>query len=89
MVRDQRYKLILHFDPRAEALYDLEADSKEQTPLPASNAKNIRRRLLEIARDHLRSSVAQQDTAARLRARLRELQVEWGARAPEKQRVAS
>jgi arylsulfatase A-like enzyme len=26
MVRDQRHKLILHFDSRAEALYDLQAD---------------------------------------------------------------
>jgi len=89
MVRDQRYKLILHFDPRAEALYDLETDPKEQSPLQASDAKNIRRRLLEIARDHLRSSVTQRDTSARLRSRLRDLQVEWGAPAPEKQRVAS
>jgi len=89
MVRDQRYKLILHFDPRAETLYDLEADPQEKSPLPASDAKNIRRRLLEIARSHLHSSATQQDAASRLRSRLRELHVEWGAPAQEKQRVSS
>jgi len=89
MVRDKRHKLILHFDSRAEAMYDLEVDPKEQSPLPANDANNIRRRLLEIARDHLHSSVTKRDTSARLRSRLRELQVEWGAPAPEKQRVAS
>jgi arylsulfatase A-like enzyme len=89
MVRDRRHKLILHFDSRTEALYDLDADPEEQSPLPANDAKNIRRRLLESARDHLHSSVTKRDSAARLRSRLRELQVEWGAPAPEKQRVAS
>jgi len=89
MVRDRHHKLILHFDSRAEALYDLEVDHKEQSPLPANDANKIRRRLLEIARDHLHSSITKRDTSARLRSRLRELQVEWGAPAPEKHRVAS
>jgi len=89
MVRDRHHKLILHFDSRAEALYDLEVDPKEQSPLPANDANKIRRRLLEIARDHLHSSITKRDTSARLRSRLRELQVEWGAPAPEKHRVAS
>jgi hypothetical protein len=33
----------------------------EQSLLPASDEKNIRRRLLEIARDHLHSSATQRE----------------------------
>ena len=89
MVRDECFKLILHFDPRAELLYDLEADPQERSPLPAQSAKPVRRRLLEIARDHLRRSQSQQNLDARLRSRLRDLQLEWVAPAPEKQPIAS
>jgi arylsulfatase A-like enzyme len=76
-VRESRYKLILHFDPPGEALYDLEADSGEHAPLPIGSQKPVRRRLLEVARQHLRQSVSHRDPAARVRARLRELQLEW------------
>lgn len=89
MVRDERFKLILQFDPRADLLYDLEADPQERSLLPAQSAKPVRRRLLEIARDHLRRSQSQQNLEARLRSRLRDLQLEWVAPAPEKQPIAS
>lgn len=76
-VRESRYKLVLHFDPTAENLYDLEADPREQVPLAPGEQKAVRRRLLEIAREHLRSSVEQLESPNRVQARLRDLQIEW------------
>ena len=77
-VREKRFKLQLHFDPHAEYLYDLEADPGEQAPLAPNARKAVRRRLLEIARAHLQESAEQRDEPARIRSRLRELQIEWG-----------
>jgi arylsulfatase A-like enzyme len=76
-VRGTRYKLVLHFDPPADHFYDLEADPGEQAPLAPGAQKAVRRRLLEIAREHLQRSIGQRDWRARTQARLRELQLEW------------
>jgi arylsulfatase A-like enzyme len=76
-VRERRFKLLLHFNPQAEYLYDLEADPGEQAPLAPSAQKAVRRRLLEMARVHLQKSSEQRDEPARIRSRLRELQIEW------------
>lgn len=76
-VREARFKLVLHFEPRKEELYDLEADPGEQSPLSGDTEKAVRRRLLEIARTHLRRSATERDAHPRLRSRLRELQLEW------------
>jgi arylsulfatase A-like enzyme len=76
-LREARYKLVLHFDPPAEYLYDLEADPGEHAPLAPAAQKPVRRRLLERAREHLRRSLDQRDLRARAEARLRELQLEW------------
>jgi arylsulfatase A-like enzyme len=83
-VREARYKLILHFDPVAEDLYDLEADPQEIAPLPPGAEKAVRRRLLEAARAHLAGS-ARPDLEPRLRALLKELRLEWAktAQPPE------
>jgi arylsulfatase A-like enzyme len=83
-VRDARYKLILHFDPRAEHLYDLEADPGEQSPLAATTQRAARRRLLEIAREHLQRSIQHRDQRARVRARLRDVQLEWARSFPKR-----
>ncbi|MGA7217812.1 MAG: sulfatase-like hydrolase/transferase, partial [Candidatus Sulfotelmatobacter sp.] len=72
-VREERYKLILDFDSGCDHLFDLEADPKEQHPVPSSAGKPHRARLLEVARAHLKRSSAQKDSAASLRARLREV----------------
>jgi arylsulfatase A-like enzyme len=76
-VRESRYKLVLHFDPPAENLYDLEADPGEQAPLASEVQKPVRRRLLEIAREHLRRSSEQRDSRTRVQTCLRELRLEW------------
>jgi len=73
-VREARFKLVLHFDPPAEQLYDLEADPGEQAPLAPTAQKPARRRLLEIAREHLNRSRERRDQRACLHARLRDLQ---------------
>jgi arylsulfatase A-like enzyme len=74
-VREARYKLVIHFDPATEKFYDLDADPGEQSPL-SEVPKPVQRRLLEVARDHLRRS-RQRDERMRVRARLREVQLEW------------
>jgi arylsulfatase A-like enzyme len=88
-IRESRFKLVLHFDPPAEDLYDLEADPGEQAALAPAAHKPVRRRLLEIAREHLRRSSEQRDWGTRVRARLRELQLEWKKRADEASPLAS
>lgn len=81
-VREERFKLALHFDPVGEELYDLESDPGEQAPLAPDAHKPERRRLLEIAREHLRcSSERHQET--RLRARLRDIRLEWSRSFPQ------
>jgi len=88
-VRDARFKLVMHFDPPAERLYDLEADPGEHAPLSPSAHKPERRRLLEIARMHLQHSREQRDQRIRMRARIRELQLEWTAVTDKSSPVAS
>jgi arylsulfatase A-like enzyme len=78
-VRETRFKLMLQFDPPAEQLYDLEADPGEQAPLAPTAQIGVRRRLLEVAREHLQRSSRQRDEQMRLRARVRDLQLEWAA----------
>ena len=74
-IRESRFKLVLHFEPPIEHLYDLEADSGEHAPLAPTAQKQVRRRLLEVAREHLRHSMTQRDQRMRVRARLREVQL--------------
>ena len=88
-VREARFKLVLHFDPPAEFLYDLLADPGEQGPLAPVALKSVRRRLLEIAREHLRNSRSQRDWQARVRARLSSLRLEWENPANKASAVAS
>jgi arylsulfatase A-like enzyme len=88
-IRESRYKLVLHFDPVAEDLFDLEADPDEQAPLAPAVQKAVRRRLLEIAREHLRQSIEQRDWRTRVQVRLRELQLEWKHPADKASPVAS
>jgi len=77
VVRDARHKLILHFDPTSEVLFDLVADPQERSPLGQGEAKAVRRRLLDAARAHLEHLSAKQNAQDRLRLRLRDLQLKW------------
>jgi arylsulfatase A-like enzyme len=86
-VRESRFKLVLHFDPAAEFLYDLEADPGEQAPLESAAQKAVRRRLLEIACEHLRGSSEQRDRKAGMRARLREVRLEWERSLPQRPEI--
>ncbi len=88
-VRESRFKLILQFNPPAEQLYDLEADPGEQAPLAPTAQKAVRRRLLEVAREHLRRSIDQRDPEARVRACLREVQLEWARSFPQSAQILS
>jgi arylsulfatase A-like enzyme len=87
-VREARYKLVLDFDPQAENLYDLDVDPGELSPLAPAAQKPVRRRLLEIAREHLRRSREQRDPRTRLQARLSELRLEWKKPADQASPVA-
>lgn len=84
-VREERYKLLVHFDRREDFLFDLEADPGENAPLAADSQKSVRRRLLEIARAHLERPV---DEASRLRTQVRDLQLEWAEPTNETSPVA-
>jgi arylsulfatase A-like enzyme len=87
-VREARYKLVLDFDPQAENLYDLDVDPGELSPLAPAAQKPVRRRLLEIAREHLRRSREQRDPRTRLQARVSELRLEWKKPADQASPVA-
>jgi arylsulfatase A-like enzyme len=88
-VREGRFKLILHFDPPADDLYDLEADPQERSALRAPEQQAIRRRLLERAREHLRRSLAERDPTERIEARLAAFRLEWAKPANRASPVAS
>jgi arylsulfatase A-like enzyme len=90
-VRDARFKLVLYFDPPAEQLYDLEADPGERAPLESHAQKPVRRRLVDIAREHLQRSIQKREHNQRtcVQARLRELQLEWKTPAQKTSPVAS
>jgi arylsulfatase A-like enzyme len=88
-VREARYKLVLHFERSAEYLYDLVADPGEQAPLAPQAQTMMRRRLLEIAREHLQKSSRQRDGKMRVQARLNNLRLEWKNPASKASAVAS
>jgi arylsulfatase A-like enzyme len=88
-VRESRFKLVLQFDPVGEHLYDLEEDPSESAPLASTAMRPVRRRLLEIARDHLRRSREHLDWKMRVQSRLRELQLEWKKTTDKASPVAS
>lgn len=75
-VRTSRYKLVIHFGSGKEHLYDLERDPGERDPLPATEARAIRRHLLEVAHEHLRQAIDGRNQKARLETMLRELRLE-------------
>jgi arylsulfatase A-like enzyme len=77
-VRKGQYKLIMRLVPGSiEELYDLNTDPNEQDPVPSDSNREIRRELLNIARQHIRStSDSSYRSMPRLKTRLRDLRLE-------------
>jgi arylsulfatase A-like enzyme len=75
-VRESRYKLVIHFGSGVERLYDLESDPLEQSVLPPQTERTVRKRLLEVAREHVHRSMEQRDDRLCLHARLRSIRLD-------------
>jgi arylsulfatase A-like enzyme len=71
-VREREHKLVIDFTDGEERLFDLKDDPGECTPLPEDSAVQTRRRLLEIARNHIECSRTQRNSRLRLTALLRD-----------------
>ena len=82
-LRGRRYKLLIDFERASEQLFDLEADPGEHFPMPADTEKPTRRRLLELAREHLARPLPPQYPRLRLRSRLRYLPIKSAQTAAE------
>jgi arylsulfatase A-like enzyme len=76
-IREARYKLVMNFHSSTESMFDLESDPAELHSLAPNEQKEIRKRLLKRARQHVVESVQSRDEGYRLDARLRDLQLEW------------
>ncbi|HZU42527.1 MAG TPA: sulfatase-like hydrolase/transferase [Terriglobales bacterium] len=76
-IRDSRYKLIFQFRDGREELFDLQSAPAEHSPLPQDEARSERRRLLEVAKEHLSQSTKPAQIALRMRARMQELRRGW------------
>ncbi len=72
-VREARYKLLLRLETGTHQLFDLETDPGEHAPLSSAAAVPERRRLLQVALDHLRRASTRQTSEGCLRALLREI----------------
>jgi uncharacterized sulfatase len=75
-VREDRYKLAVDFDSSSEQLFDLSLDPRELHPLRPNEAKPVRHRLLQRARQHLADSLLSRNPSHRLTAQMRDLQLE-------------
>lgn len=71
-VRQGPYKLVVRFADSSCALYNLESDPRELSPIPAGEKVEERRRLLLHAQEHLRKSRAYSGSEFRMRERLRQ-----------------
>jgi len=76
-IREDRYKLTVDFSSSSEQLFDLSRDPRELHPLPPSQEKSVRHRLLQRARQHVGDSLRSRNPDHRLAAQLRDLQLEW------------
>jgi hypothetical protein len=76
-VQDRRYKLMLDFEHKQEELFDLESDPRELHALPAEAEAAVRARLLGWALQHLNRPGRGFKTELAIRARLREVGLEW------------
>jgi len=76
-VQDQRYKLVLDFDRKREELFDLDNDPWELGALAAEAEESVRARLLGIVLQQLENDSSRTNRELAIRARLREVGLEW------------
>ena len=76
-VREDRFKLTVDFSTAKDELYDLSNDPGENHPLEGGETEQVRRRLLQYARNHVAESSQSRDFDRRLGSQLRELRLEW------------
>lgn len=77
-VRDRRCKLVFDFGSVQEQLFDLERDPGEQHPLPDGAERPLRARWLKRVQEHIVGSQADINSPSRVRARIREMELECG-----------
>lgn len=82
-VRDAEYKLVIDFSGGKDFLYDLKNDPVELSPLRDHDLPNVRARLLQVARAHLRETQQNRNVEFRLLARLRQIQQSMGGKRKE------
>ena len=75
-IRLNQYKLVLDFAAGSDQLYDLSRDPGEKTPLPMSEAVEIRQKLLAVAKKHLAESCQSRDFDRRMASQVREYRLE-------------
>jgi len=74
-VREARYKLVIRLEAgAAEEIYDIISDPKEKSPLQGRETAEIRRRLLLVAMEYIKTTSAG-DRSARLKFLLRDLRL--------------
>ncbi len=76
-VQDRRYKLVLDFERQQEELFDLESDPRELHALPVGAEASARGRLLGWALQHVNRRERGFKRELAIRARLREVGLEW------------
>jgi arylsulfatase A-like enzyme len=89
VVQDRRHKLVLDFDRKQEELFDLESDPRELRALPPEAEKPVRARLLRWALQHLERPARGFTRELAIRARVREVGLEWNNSEMHSKTVAS
>ncbi len=75
-LRKSVYKLVLGGEQLQDELFNIETDPGEHQPLTRAVEREVRRELLECARNHLQTSLQMQHSPYRLRSRIRDLRLE-------------
>jgi arylsulfatase A-like enzyme len=76
-VQDRRYKMVVDFERKQEELFDLESDPRELQALSPKAEAPVRARLLGWALQHLNRPRRGFKRELAIRARLREVGLEW------------
>ncbi len=88
-VQDSRHKLVLDLERDQEELFDLQSDPGELRPLAQGAETPARARLLRAALQHLQRGVGEGKRELALRARAREIGLEWSHSKMHRETLAS